>query len=242
MSDLDQLPSDLDKLFRAEASAYPNREQMRARVRRRIEASVLLSAAAVGGGALATTANMSSLSRQLTNLGAKKTLLLGTALVGLGVGAGELHGRSVASHAAPQPAAAIVAAAPPSASATEISVSVESLPVAASAKPSSAASVAPASLSTGSSTLAQEQSLVDTARAALTRGRAADAFSATEEHARTFPNGRLSEDRENLAISALMSLGRKGEATARLQRFHKRFPKSLYGGTLDTLVGGPNNP
>jgi len=68
-------------------------------------------------------------------------------------------------------------------------------------------------------TLAQERELVEGARAALTRGRPVDALAATDRHAQQFPRGRLAEEREVLAITALASLGRIPEAEARRARF-----------------------
>lgn len=76
-------------------------------------------------------------------------------------------------------------------------------------------------------TLAQERELVEGARAALTRGRPADALAATDLHARLFPRGRLAEEREVLAITALTSLGRTPEAEARRARFLHAYPDSL---------------
>ncbi|NOU28980.1 MAG: hypothetical protein HOO96_13840, partial [Polyangiaceae bacterium] len=114
------------------------------------------------------------------------------------------------------------------------SVDFHALPLA----PSFTAPAAPATTASApvGDLLAQEQALVDTARAALARGRAVDALRAADEHAARFPAGKLAEERENLAIQALAFAGRRDEALARAARFHKRYPGSLYGGTLDELL------
>ena len=90
------------------------------------------------------------------------------------------------------------------------------------------------------SDLAAEQALIDTARAALSRGRGGDALRATEEHAAKFPRGRLSQERELLAIQALSLSGRRRDAEVRGERFKAAFPRSLYRSAIDELLGtGP---
>ena len=100
----------------------------------------------------------------------------------------------------------------------------------------SAAVVAPASSSSSSSSLAAERDLIDTARAALSRGRADDALAAVQLHATRYPNGSLAEEREFLAIQALSMAGRKDAANERAARFHRRYPKSIFGSSVDGLL------
>jgi hypothetical protein len=76
-------------------------------------------------------------------------------------------------------------------------------------------------------TLVRERELVDTMRSGLARGRPADALEAGAEHARTFARGALAEEREVLAITALMQLGRVSEARARATRFRREHPQSF---------------
>ncbi|HVY44424.1 MAG TPA: hypothetical protein VHB21_01045 [Minicystis sp.] len=82
---------------------------------------------------------------------------------------------------------------------------------------------APASSAESDEDLAEERSLIDTARAAIGRGNAAGALEKLEEHARRFPRGRLTEEREALWVMALSGAARDARAAA----FHERFPKSL---------------
>ncbi|HSO39738.1 MAG TPA: hypothetical protein VLT33_44735, partial [Labilithrix sp.] len=82
------------------------------------------------------------------------------------------------------------------------------------------------------STLARESEIIETGRAALARGRAADALAAADEHRRLFARGRLSEEREELAIRALRAAGRSDEARARAKAFLKAYPSSIYSGTV----------
>ena len=72
-----------------------------------------------------------------------------------------------------------------------------------------------------------ERLLVEQATSALGRGQGGDALAAVEEHARRFPKGQLVEERESVAIRALVLLNRKPEALARAERFRIAFPDSL---------------
>jgi len=87
--------------------------------------------------------------------------------------------------------------------------------------------------------LAAERSLVDRARTALTRGQPGAALEALDSHAKTFPRGRLAEEREALAIDALARAGRGAEAKARAVRFRAAYPQSVFLGVVD-LAAPPN--
>ncbi|MDB4942549.1 MAG: hypothetical protein JWP97_2083, partial [Labilithrix sp.] len=84
--------------------------------------------------------------------------------------------------------------------------------------------------------LAAERALVDRARAALGRGQSKDALDALDAHAVRFPKGRLSEEREALAIDALARAGRRDEALARAARFRAAYPNSVFGAVVDAAV------
>lgn len=83
------------------------------------------------------------------------------------------------------------------------------------------------------------------ARTALGRGDGEHALRATEEHARAFPHGVLSEEREAMSIQALRLLHRDYEASARLDRFRARFPTSLLRPALEaspSVAGDGGSP
>jgi hypothetical protein len=82
--------------------------------------------------------------------------------------------------------------------------------------------------------LAAETALLDRAHAALARGEAARALEAADAHARSFPRGQLAENRESVAVQALVHLGRRAEARARGAAFRRRWP----GGLLRERVEG----
>jgi hypothetical protein len=112
-------------------------------------------------------------------------------------------------------ATATPAATPP---ATAIATaSVDSLPNAPSVSSSSP----------DNRSLAAERALLDVARTALANGDPDRALQATLRHERSYPSGALVEEREAIAIKALVAAGRKDEARARGARFLERFPSGL---------------
>jgi hypothetical protein len=85
--------------------------------------------------------------------------------------------------------------------------------------------------------LAAERAILDTARAAVSRGQGAAALEALGQHARQFPRGRLGEEREVLTIQALSLSGRGDEARSRAARFRKAHPRSLMIRAVDAILG-----
>jgi hypothetical protein len=93
--------------------------------------------------------------------------------------------------------------------------------------PVSPAPRATASAEPDNRSLAGERALLDVARTALANGDSAKALSAVLRHERTYPNGLLVEEREAIAVKALVAAGRADEARARGARYVKRFPSGL---------------
>lgn len=60
-----------------------------------------------------------------------------------------------------------------------------------------------------------------------------------QEHARRFPRGLLAQEREVLAIDALVRLGRRGEATRRAETFSRAYPSSSHRRRIDALLAAP---
>ncbi len=75
--------------------------------------------------------------------------------------------------------------------------------------------------------LAAERAALDVARTALGRGDGANALAACDEHARRYPRGALSEEREAIAVQALVLEHRGADARARAERFRKTHPRSI---------------
>ncbi len=143
--------------------------------------------------------------------------------------------RSAASPVAPPPLEAVSAASLPDAPrAGYISSGAHSRAAGAGSGSGSASASAEALSSRG---LAAERALLDVARSALARGEAAEALAATERHAHEYPDGALVEEREALAIKALVALGRMGEARTRAHSLEQRFPNGLTIHAVKAAVG-----
>jgi hypothetical protein len=66
----------------------------------------------------------------------------------------------------------------------------------------------------------------------------ARALALATEHEQRFPRGALGQEREVIAVGALVALGRAPEARARAARFVERFPGSAYRQRIEALVPG----
>ena len=84
---------------------------------------------------------------------------------------------------------------------------------------------------------ARSGELLNRARAAFAAGDYGAALAAVVSHAKRFPSGRLEEEREALAVKALVGAGRYDEAQARGARFRARFPRSFLAPTIDEALG-----
>lgn len=65
----------------------------------------------------------------------------------------------------------------------------------------------------------------------------ARALSLTDEHRREYPAGALTQESDLIAIEALASLGRSGDARAAAARFRARYPSSAHLRRIDRLLG-----
>ncbi len=73
----------------------------------------------------------------------------------------------------------------------------------------------------------EEQRLIETARTALLRRETALARAPLEEHARRFPRGQLTEEREAIWVQVLLNEGQRTQARQRAEAFVQRYPDSL---------------
>jgi hypothetical protein len=109
----------------------------------------------------------------------------------------------------------------------------------ATAAPSAADRASPSSAVVASSDLARERALLDVARADAAHGEPAQVLAVVAQHRAQFPRGRLSEEREALAIRALSALGRTAEARARAQAFRAAYPNSFLTPALESALSAP---
>lgn len=163
-----------------------------------------------------------------------------TFVLGVGVGAGALASsprattttptESAETKTPPRPSAApSVGSAGTSAAPSETSPTLrpEDLPAAATGALASPKPAATTPRGPASGDLSAERAVLDVARTALGRGDPAHALASTDEHARRFPRGALSEEREAIAVQALAQSGRAEEARSRALRFKKDHPESI---------------
>ena len=80
-----------------------------------------------------------------------------------------------------------------------------------------------------------ESAILQRAQDAL-RGDPAQALALTDLHLARFPGGRLAQEREVLAVQALLGMGRAAEARARATRFLASFPTSTGRRRLEVLI------
>jgi hypothetical protein len=67
------------------------------------------------------------------------------------------------------------------------------------------------------------------------------AYALTEQHRQSHRRGVLSEERELLAIEALLALGQRPAAEARARQFARRFPDSVHARKLALILSaGPH--
>lgn len=107
------------------------------------------------------------------------------------------------------------------------------------AEPPRAPSAAP---SASSGDPAAERRLLEWARGSLGRGDPAGALAWLRRHEREYRSGQLAEEREALAIEALVALGRLDEARAREERFRQRYPTSVMLPAVEAAVTDAASP
>jgi len=129
--------------------------------------------------------------------------------------------------------APVPSVAPASSAAPAPSVAPESAPSSRAATPTPSTSVASDRLAS----LAEQQALLDVARAAFARGDYAATLKTLTIHAKRFSKSVLAEEREALQIKALAASGRMPEARALAASFRTRHPQSLLSPSIIDSVG-----
>jgi len=213
------------------------------RVYEALMASLGTAAAVTAAAGIAKTSLAPAPAPLLAGLSSAKALAVaaGIWLIGGATGAalyGALHPQEVRVVYVDRPvfsnsvAAPVTSAGPaPTASTATLEPVVDSGP-----KRVASASGAPAS---PASLLSRERALLDLARQSAAHGEPALVLAQTEQHRAQFPRGKLSEEREALAIRALHSLGRADEVRSRAQAFRLAYPHSLLMPVIDSALSAP---
>jgi hypothetical protein len=86
------------------------------------------------------------------------------------------------------------------------------------------------------SSLEAERALLDVARHALAAGEPQAALAPLSQHGARFPDGVLVEEREALAVNALVALTRYDEARERADSFLRHYPNSLLRASVQSAL------
>jgi hypothetical protein len=219
-------------------------DNLRARVQSRLSVSLLGLAPALGGTVAVTRgAGVAEKPGALAAKGASATKSVVLAwltpvfAVGLltGVAIDNAHLRSVAPHVSgPAPSAMQPRVSlNPQPEPTEVpTLSPENLEDISDTREAKKLALGGAS----AASLAEERHLLDDARQALTRGEPQAGLAPLKLHARRFPKGVLTEEREALAVRLLAALGNQPAALARANSFHARFPNSLFTPAVNSAI------
>lgn len=246
MSPLDPLDAELAGLFEREQAEHHPEPMAREEVLLRAERAIRLSALVPAPAPAHPPAPLPSPTSLLA--GAPAKIMLAVALAAA-FGGGVVVGRASAPTASSTPAPVALASSAPSAPSSDRtlaqrdagtpSIEASALPAATLPSPSTSAPSLRPRPADGAGDLAKEQELVDTARGALARGRAAEALAATEQHAARFPTGALAEERDALAVQAVVLDGRSVEARLRADRFVRKYPRSIFRAAVERAVAKP---
>jgi hypothetical protein len=215
---LEPLAADIAALLASERTITPESSEFRQRALRRAEAAL---------ASRARSARFASEGFRLRWL----VVAAAIAAAALAAAATESRRRSVAHASALASAAATQTAAVQAASATP------SAPAISAVLPApSASSVVHAAVELAASS-ALELQLLQPARTALQHGDFSTALAAVAAHARRFPRGQLSEERESLRVFALLGAGRHTEAERVAAAFRRHFPHSMLLARMDAALG-----
>jgi hypothetical protein len=151
--------------------------------------------------------------------------------------------RSPAAETAPVAAAPSLVTIPPPTPSASGSATVDALasaiPSAAPAPSSTAHAVIPPSPSPSTGPSEPESAMLARAHDALLNGSADRALAIVAEHARAYPRGMLTQEREVIAVEALVSSGRLDQARTRAAAFRAAYPGSSHRARIDRLVESP---
>jgi hypothetical protein len=223
MSDLDPLPKDLRALL-DEAERSPGPAPGKARVQARLDATLFGPGGGGGGG---DAGPKPSGGGGLSALGKAAAIFI----------AGGVAGGAIVLAVVPPRVEVIEKRVEVPAETVSHPVTVHPVEVpSASASVSASASAPPPPSAPVGDTLAAERSVLDPARTALGRGDGASALDAVNRHAARYPSGKLGEEREAIAVQALVQLHRADEARARGARFHARYPGSVLAAAVDAAL------
>lgn len=81
--------------------------------------------------------------------------------------------------------------------------------------------------------------MIRSAGRALSEGKVIEALDLLALHERSYPRSPRVQQREMLAIQALIHAGRRTDAGARAERFRAAFPQSVFLPIVEATMNGP---
>ena len=244
--DLGPLPEDLRDLLDAERELAPPTADTRERLLGRLAPLLLVPPSGVPPSADPTGSTAAGTAKTIGHAGFRTKVLVPVLYAALGgAGGAATHAyltRSPATAPAPSDRRE---ATPPGVPAPSAASAASSSPAPATAPPATAPSASSSPVlappapppPSAAGTLRGERLLLESATAALMRGDAATALGTLQKHARQYPHGALTEEREVLWVKALRAQGKAAAAEQRANDFKRRFPSSLQQGALDERDG-----
>jgi TolA-binding protein len=244
MSDRDlggPLPEDLRNLLDAERELEAPMADTRERLLDRLGPLLLVPPGVVPDAADLTDSATAAATKTIAHAGWRAKVLVPVLSAALGSAGGAATHAYLTRSPSSAPAASSALEAKPTEAPTPKAASAapeqatlpEATPPAASSGPTPATPPAPSSVGT----LRAERLLLESATAALMRGDPTTALGTLQKHARQYPHGALSEEREVLWVKALRAQGNDAAAEKRANDFKRRFPSSLQQGALDNRGG-----
>lgn len=241
MTDEGQLDPEIASMLRRQASVVTLPDRAEAKLYARLAASIpALDVPVSAGESLRPSDALSGAATgpiaATTTVGSKLLPLVLAFLAGGGAGAGAMRALRPNPPALAPTVVYVDRPSPTATTATTVipTVSLDRLP---SAPPSTSSEHRGDDARTSSvDSVTAERRLLDTARTALVRGEHDAALRAVGEHAKTYPFGRLEEEREAIAIRTLAEASRMDEARVRASRFRAKWPRSLLLPAVEAAV------
>ena len=243
------LPRDIEQLLALERDAYGDENELKSAVLSHVELAVGLRGPSGGGdggsgsGSPPADGGGSGGSGSVLRGAAGKVLgAVGAGAFVVGIVVGGLGGRALTPAPTPALTPALTAssiAMPPQPAPRAEPMAPDASDVDPTPRVVPSAGHQPLDAPRAGSDLVREREVIDAARAALSRGRPADALLATARHAERWPRGHLAEEREVIAIQALAASGRRAEADRRAGAFKRSFPSSMLIPAVDQALSTP---
>jgi hypothetical protein len=236
------LPDDVARLLESERNRPPPPADARARLLDGVLGTIGATPVAAGGAPGVHPG------KQVARAGLRALMTKPLAIAAIGFAAGASGGVAVGRAIAPREVRVVyvdrfLPGPSASAPASESAVPEAGVPVAPPSAPplhAPVASVPAAPATTGRDReLAAERSRIEIARTSLMQGDPAAALRSLDQHAAHYPTGQLSEEREALAVQALVALGRVDEARGHAAAFTKRYPTSMLSPVVQAAVAPP---